>query len=299
MKKMIVLTLLSLVFGVGIAAAQTEEDAAVMEGEMTSKVFQSQKMTTQVKTKNIIAKMVLKKVLKKYTEDNPALYNGSYNSTTIYKGKKIRVNATYNNSVTLTLPEGDKTKSITYFPYIKKGYYQLLDIAASKQQLEEMRKGEVEKTGETMEILGRKCNVYKVKYVMKQDTLGTISTTNIHNDYAICEECPADQEYVPDVKGAPLKFTLNTVSQTDNEMLNFDLRLSVSTLATEIKERAVDDSEFEVPSDIKLIDGNNDPQKMLKIMTENYEYMKKKDMWIDPKINEDKIYDNLSEDWDY
>ena len=143
MKKMIVLTLLSLVFGVGIAAAQTEEDAAVMEGEMTSKVFQSQKMTTQVKTKNIIAKMVLKKVLKKYTEDNPALYNGSYNSTTIYKGKKIRVNATYNNSVTLTLPEGDKTKSITYFPYIKKGYYQLLDIAASKQQLEEMRKGEV------------------------------------------------------------------------------------------------------------------------------------------------------------
>ena len=296
---MFLLTLLSLVFGVGFAAAQAEEDAAVMEGEMTSKVFQSQKMTTQVKTKNIIAKMVLKKVLKKYTEDNPALFNGSYTATTIYKGKKTKVNATYNNSVTLTLPEGDKTKSITYFPYIKKGYYQLLDVAASKQQLEEMRKGEVEKTGETMEILGRKCNVYKVKYVMKQDTLGTVSTTNIHNDYAICEECPADQEYVPDVKGAPLKFTMNTVSQTDNEMLNFDLRLSVSTLATEIKERTVDDSEFEVPSDIKLIDGNKDPKKMLKIMTENYEYMKKKDMWIDPKINEDKIYDNLSEDWDY
>lgn len=299
MKKMIALTLLSLVFGVGIVAAQTEENEAVMEGEMTAKVFQSQKMTTQVKTKNIIAKMVLKKVLKKYTEDNPALYNGSYHATTIYKGKKIKVSATYNNSVTLTLPEGDKTKSITYFPYIKKGYYQLLDVAASKQQLEEMRKGEVEKTGETMEILGRKCNVYKVKYVMKQDTLGTVSTTNIHNDYAICEECPADQEYVPDVKGAPLKFTMNTVSQSDSEMLNMDLRLSISTLATEIKERAVDDSEFEVPSDIKLIDGNKDPKKMLKIMTENYEYMKKKDMWADPKINEDKIYDNLSEDWDY
>ncbi len=302
MRKKLLLAFVSIVFGAGVAFAQAEDNVSSSEGELTSKVFQSQKMTTQVKTKNVLAKMILKKVLKKYTEDNPALYNGSYTGTTIFKGKKIKVNTSYNNSVTLTLPEGEKTKSITYYPYIKKGYYQMLDIDASKQQLEQLRKGEVEKTGETMEILGHKCTVYKVKYVLKQDTLGSVSTTNIHNDYAICEDTSlpmSDQEAIPDVKGVPLKFAMNTVSQSTNDMLNMDLRISISTIITDIKERAVDDSEFEVPADIKLIDGSKDPKKIMKIMTENYEYMKKKDMWQDPTLNEDKIYDNLDEDWDF
>ena len=301
MKKTILLALVALFMGMVKVAAQTTVD---FEGESTSKMFSSQKMQTKVLTKNLLAKMICKSILKKYVDNNPSLYNGSYTAKTICKGNKTCVTQSKDNSVVLTIPVDGKYKIITYYPYIKKGYYTMSDVEDKQAQanLEQMRKGDVEKTGETMTILGRKCTVYKVKYESVTDSAGTKVITNIHNEFAICDDPSlpgADKEVVPGVKGFPLKFATNCVSQSNNEMVNVDVRIAISSVLTSLTPRKVDDSEFEVPSDIKLVDIDANPKQMFKIMVENTKYMKKNKLWVDPALNEDKIYDNLSEDWDF
>lgn len=301
MKKTILFALVALFMGMVQVAAQTTVD---FEGESTCKMFSSQKMQTKVLTKNILAKMITKSILKKYVDNNPSLYNGSYTAKTIFKGDKTCVTLSKDNSVVITLPVDGKYKIITYYPYIKKGYYTMSDVEDEQDQaeLEKMRKGDVEKTGETMTILGRKCSVYKVKYEEVTDSAGTKSITNIHNEFAISDDPSlpeADKEVIPGVKGCPLKFATNCVSQTTNEMVNMDIRMAISAIITSITPRKVEDSEFEVPSDIKLVDIDAKPKEMFKIMSENTKYMKKNKLWVDPALNEDKIYDNLSEDWDF
>ena len=297
MKRLVLFVLSSMIIGFGNAVAQTE---STFEGESTSTVTSMQKMTSAVKTKNILAKMILKSVMKKV--ENNGLYTGTYESTSIVKGNKTKTYMPYNNSYMITEKNGDKMTVITYYPDIKKGYYTVNDQSAAQQQLELMRKGEVEKTGETMVILGRKCDVYKVKYEMKQDTAGTVSTTNLHNEFAICQDPSlpeADKEIVPGVKGMPLKFINNTVSQTTNEMLNFDVQIYIATVVKDIKARKVDDEEVSVPKDIKLVDADRNPKAMLKIIEEEQKYLNKNNKWVEKKPDEIKIYDNLNEDWEY
>lgn len=301
MKKTILFAIVALFMGMVQVVAQTTID---FEGESTCKMFSSQKMQTKVLTKNILAKMITKSILKKYVDNNPSLYNGSYTATTICKGNKTCMKLSKDNSVIITLPVDGKYKIITYYPYIKKGYYMMSDVEDRQAQanFEQMRKGDVEKTGETMTILGRKCSVYKVKYEEVKDSAGTKAITNLHNEFAISDDPSlpeADKEIVPGVKGVPLKFAMNLVSQTNNEMVNMDIRMAISSILTSITPRKVDDSEFEVPSDIKLVDIDAKPKEMFKIMSENTKYMKKNKLWVDPALNEDKIYDNLSEDWDF
>lgn len=137
---------------------------------------------------------------------------------------------------------------------------------------------------------------------MKQDTAGTVSTTNLHNEFAICQDPSlpeADKEIVPGVKGMPLKFINNTVSQTTNEMLNFDVQIYIATVVKDIKARKVDDEEVSVPKDIKLVDADRNPKAMLKIIEEEQKYLKKNNKWVEKKPDEIKIYDNLNEDWEY
>ena len=299
MKRMMFL-LLSALFGLGMVCAQT--DANAFEGEITSKVFQSQKAKASVKTKNVLAKMILKSVMKKYVEGGPEVFNGSYTAVTLAKGNKNRVNASYNNSVTITVTEGDVITTTTYYPFVKKGWTTKASVSDSKKQMAEMAKGDVEKTGETMTILGHKCEVNRLKYTKTDNQQGTVTTINMNNDYALCDDPSlpgADTETVPGVKGVPLKFVTNMVTQSDNEYLNLDIRLTVSTEVKSITPRAVDDSEFVVPSDIKMIDPSKEPKKYLKMLTENYEYMKKQGLWPDNSVNEDKIFDNLNEEWDF
>ena len=301
MKKMFLLILATMLLGIESLSAQS---TVAFEGETTSKIFSSQKMQTKVLTKNLLAKMITKAILKKYVDNNPALYNGAYTATTICKGNKTCVKYSKDNSVVLTLSEGDKYKVITYYPYIKKGYYTIskTNVNEAQQNLELMRKGEVEKTGETLTILGRKCTVYRVKYEEEKDSAGTKMITNFHNDFAICDDPTlpgADTELVPGLKGTPLKFAMNLVSQTNSEMVNMDIRMSISSVLTSMTPRTVDDSEFEVPQDIKLVDIDAKPKEFFKIVKENQKYMQKKKLWVDPALNEDKIYDNLSEDWDF
>lgn len=299
MKQKMLLFLMSIVFGIWNVAAQT---ANTFEGEITSKVNSVQKAKSQVTTSNFLAKMIVKSIMKKNFDNNPGFYTGVYDVTTISKGNKTRVNSSYNNSVVVTEKEGDKMKITTYYPYIKKGYYTVTNMTESQKQVEEMRKGKVEKTGETMTILGRKCDVYKVKFEMNTDSAGTKSLSNLHNEFAICTDTSlpeADKEIIPGVKGTALKFTNNTASQISNEMLNIDFLMSISTIVTSISPRTVADSELEIPSDIKLFDCDKDPKKMLKTIEENKKYMEKKKLWVEKSPDDMKIYDNLSEDWDF
>lgn len=86
---------------------------------------------------------------------------------------------------------------------------------------------------------------------------------------------------------------------TSNDMLNLDFLMYLDSETKSITPRKVEDSEFEIPSDIKLIDGNKDPEKILKITEENTKYMKKKKLWTEKEPDEVRIFDNLQEDWDY
>ena len=301
MKKMMILVLLSMVIGLGNAVAQ---ETPAYEGEISTQMHSVTKMKSQVLTKNILAKMILKKVMKK-VEKNGSGFNGTYTATTIFKGyNKFKTLTPYNNSVTIVVKDGDNMKTTTYFPYIKKGYYQNISISANKKETEAMQKGDVAKTGETIVILGYKCDIYQVKSEVKTDTAGTKSTTIMNHQFAVCSDssCPGSTEDVPllpGVKGAPLKYINNTTSMTSNDMLNLDFLMYLDSETKSITPRKVEDSEFEIPSDIKLIDGNKDPEKILKITEENTKYMKKKKLWTEKEPDEVRIFDNLQEDWDY
>ena len=302
MKKLVLLILMPFILGILNVSAQSELND--FEGETTAKIFNSQKMKSAVLTKNLVAKMIVKAVTKKYLDNNPALYNGAYTATTIIKGGKICVKSSNLNTVTITIPEGGKTKTICYFPYIKKGYYTYssTDAKQAQQQLEQMRKGNVEKTGETMNIMGHKCTVYKVKYESSTDSAGMKVKTIINNEYAISNDPSlpeVNKEIIPGVHGAPLKFATNVVSQTNSDMINMDVRIAIASIVTSITPRTVADSEFEVPADIKLINIDGNEKEYFKLYSENTKYLKKNKLWVDPAINEDRIYDNLQEEWDY
>lgn len=302
MKKKFYLCVVTLLFGMTYAAAQGDGNSSKFEGEATSKVHSVTKMKSQVLTKNVLAKVILKSVMKKYIDNSPVNYTGTYNITSITKGNKTKAITEYNNSVMITTIDGDEQKMITYYPYVNKGYYRTVNLADNKKKLGEMQQGKAEKTGETIEILGRKCEVYKVIHQVTTDTLDTKSTTTIHNYFAVCDDpsLPAiDQEAFPGVKGTPLKFTNNTASQISNNMLNVDFTMSLATLVTSITPRPVDDSEFEVPSNIKLYDQIKDAKQALKIEEENIAYMKKNGLWKEESSEESKIYDNLNQEWDY
>jgi hypothetical protein len=281
-------------FNYGTSIAQSDPN---WEGEITTNLTSMQDMKSSVKTKNILAKMILKNVMKKI--ENNGYYTGTYTTTTIVKGKsRYKVFTPYNNSYMIVEKNGDMMKTTTYYPGIKKGYYTTTSLSANKQQLEEMRKGKIEKTGETMTLLGRKCEVYRVKYEVKNNADGTNATTIMNNDYAIYLD-PAEDEILPDIKGIPLKYINNTVSQSTNEMLDLDYKMYLASETVAMKERAVDMSEVSVPSDIKLIDADKNQKGMLKIIEENMKYLKKNNMWKEKTPDEIKIYDNLQEDWEY
>lgn len=294
MKRLVLFFLVSMFFNYGTSFAQSDPN---WEGEITTNLTSMQDMKSSVKTKNILAKMILKNVMKKI--ENNGFYTGTYTTTTIVKGKsRYKVFTPYNNSYMIVEKNGDMMKTTTYYPGIKKGYYTTTSLSANKQQLEEMRKGKIEKTGETMTLLGRKCEVYRVKYEVKNNADGTNATTIMNNDYAIYLD-PAEDEILPDIKGVPLKYINNTVSQSTNEMLDLDYKMYLASETVAMKERAVDMSEVSVPSDIKLIDADKNQKGMLKIIEENMKYLKKNNMWKEKTPDEIKIYDNLQEDWEY
>ena len=271
------------------------------EGEITSDVTSVQKMKSQVLSNNILVKMILKKVMKKV--ENSGFYTGNYTMKVITKGNKSLSYLPYNNCYMLTEKTDGKLKMTTYYPYIKKGYYEVTDMSENKKKVDEMRKGTVEKTGKTIEVLGRQCEVYKLKYEVTTDSAGGKSTTIMNNEFAITDDPTlpeTDQECIPGVKGVPLKFINNTVSQMSVEkMLNTDFLMYIATEVKEIKNRAVDDAELAIPSDIKLIDKSKDEKGFAKIVADNQKYLVKNGLW-NPKSPDDvKIYDNLDEEWDY
>lgn len=290
------------------ALAVADEEEAVpfeyvpFEGESTSNITSVVKMKTHIKTKNLLVKLIANKIMKKV--DGRLSKNGTYLATTIQKGAKSKTISNFDNSITITEQTGNYLKTTVYYPYIKKGYYTTNNISDSQKQLEEMRKGTVEKIGETMIILGKKCELYRVKYEMKKDSAGTVTIMNLHNDFAVCKDPSipgANIEYIPGVRGVPLKYINNTTSQTTSKELDMDYLMYLACTTTEIKSRPVNDLELEVPEDIDLFDADNpkNARKMLKMIDENKKYMIKNKLWKEEDPDKIKIYDNLQEDWEY
>lgn len=74
-----------------------------------------------------------------------------------------------------------------------------------------------------------------------------------------------------------------------------DSRISCATIVTSCGERNIDDSEFEIPSDIKMYDSN----EAAKIMEENKNNMVKNDLWNELPADDHRFFDNLSDDWNF
>lgn len=279
------------------------------EGEVVSRAWQSHKYKNASLTQNSSVDMLVDKILSHSDEKEDELlsYNGAYTSKTVYKGKKNRTEQSYDNSVLITVPEGDFIKFITYYPYIKKGYYTTINSSLIEHAQSKTESGKAEKTGETMEILGRKCDVYKVKSSTNNNEGSTVTTMTINDEYAICSDSDmpeADKEYLPGVKGVPLKYTTNQIMQVavydgSKKSTESYSRQSFSCQILSITPRAVDDSEFEAPADIKLVNVMEHPGQMKKIVKENNNYIKKHCDVPPSSANEDIVYDDLSQEWDY
>ncbi|MBQ3619271.1 MAG: DUF4412 domain-containing protein [Bacteroidales bacterium] len=296
-----IITILAIILFINVSVGQNLQN---FEGETTARVYKNIKTSFTQTGGDLMLKLLMKAMMKRFVGNNPDVnYNGSYDEKRITKDGKLRVEASYNNSVTIEIPvEDNQIKTIVYYPFIKKGYsyYRDLTIGESNRILEENMKGDVENAG-TMTVMGRKCNVYKVKYSLKTDTLATESDINIHNEFAICSDSdlPPSDEVLPGVKGFPLKFTTNNVTQSVNKSsssFTMDIMYSISTEIKSVNPRHVDDSEFEVPSDIKMAPTG---KHIMKIVYENRDYMMKKGLWNQLAEDNDKIYDNLADDWDF
>lgn len=258
--------------------------------EITAKTFQNS--FSKQMGHDAVSKVLANKQNKKSNGYN---YNGEYTNKIIQKGNKIRTDISYNNSVMINTPNGDgKSKIVTYYPYIKKGWTMIVDTA----KLPQISVGEIEKTGEIMEVLGYKCDIYRQKMQGKTETPEMTTEYNTHNDFAICSDTASHlpmSEIFPGIKGHMLKSTTNTVITTTSKTMNIDQIQSVSTIVESFNQRDVDDSEFEVPSDIVLYD----VIESTKIMEENKNYMIKNGLWNELPPDNHKIYDNLTENWDF
>lgn len=301
MKKTLFVFVLSLVLGIGNIAAQTAEPKP-FEGEIVQKMNSYQKVKTKIMSKNLLVKMIAGSIVKKYVDNNPDYYNGICTSTFVVKGVKTREHHSGKNRVTITLPEDGRTKFMVYYPYIKKGYYYYI-ANESKKELEangvKINQSQIEKTGE-MTVDGHKCDVYKTKFDMESNEGGAHNVGNVHCEWAVCQGFVTGEGYaLPGVKGMVLKSTINVVSQATSKEMNMDLRFNFASTLEKMTERAVADSEFEVPAEIKMVDIEKKPKEMLKIIQENAKYLKKKGLWVEAPDEAPKIYDNLAEDWDY
>lgn len=280
MKKLI-LTILTIVLGCDMLFAQNGY-------EITAKTFQNS--FSKQMGHDAVSKVLANKQNKKSNG-----YNGEYTNKIILKGNKFRSEISYNNSVMIMTPNGDgKRKIVTYYPYIKKGYTTIVDTT----KLPQISFGKIEKTEEIMEVLGYKCDIYKQKMQGKTETPEMTIENNTHNDFAICSDTASHlpmSEIFPGIKGHMLKSTTNTVITTTSKTMNIDQIQSVSTIVESFNQRDVDDSEFEVPSDIVMYD----VIESTKIMEENKNYMIKNGLWNELPPDNHKIYDNLTEDWDF
>ena len=70
MKRLVLFFLVSMFFSYGMSFAQPDPN---WEGEITANLTSMQNMKSSVKTKNILAKMILKNVMKKI--ENNGFYN--------------------------------------------------------------------------------------------------------------------------------------------------------------------------------------------------------------------------------
>lgn len=255
---------------------------AQFEGEYTSKIYQNYKSDASG-----VGSKLLNAITSKST--NKRINKGIYTMQEVVKGNKRKLITASDNKVTIYVVESDYEETTEYYTDIKKGY-RITNPTGSKKSA--ASNAEISKYGSAT-ISGHKCDLYKVRLVrmtMENDGMSLVSTYDIAIDPTMQV---AEDMIIP---GTGLNgFAYKSVHTLESKQQDYTSYNVISTMVTSIKERTVDDSEFEVPSDIQIVGILN----MNKVMKEHEKYMQKNPVPPDPKFDENKVYDNLEEDWDY
>lgn len=290
------------------AASSTAQEAAEFEGERTMETFQTNRENNF-----------------RYDAER---FNGFNTVREIFKGKKYRREDSFINRIDIRVPENDTlVKVIQYYPEVKKGCF--FYAKGSCGSFLESNKvfydnAKFTKTDNTVEIDGYTFDIYRAAYDfdttqvtyqyrmnVKTNRVDSIKFTNravnrIRGEYTVCSD-KTHPEYkdnlpmiVPGVVGVIKKMETTTIAQTTNsEWWNSDLISTCSSYNIKTIAREVSDSEFEVPSDIELVDATKELRAVRKMIEKNKKKLRKKGVWQDVEITHDVIYDNFEEAWEY
>jgi len=197
--------------------------------------------------------------------------SGEYIMKTVVKGNKEYGEESYSGMYSITLPDEDAvyifsklTKTGYKYPY---SYY-----AKNAEHIKELFEGNIATTGEKKEIFGYTCERYKGAEKSTQDIFGAKMVTTRIVDYWVCKNFPKEWVGSLEVPGKPFDYE---DQQTITLPIVGDAVQAQTVHVSDIKPRAVDDKEFELPKDIvfeKLDDGYSAQRKLQK---EIRKYMKK------------------------
>lgn len=295
-----------------ISFIQAQTTKTITEGEYVAKTYNSQRFKTECIQKNFLVKWIVNGLVKKNVDNNPNFYSGNNDMTIVFKENKTRITNSFDQRVEIKIVENGVRKTTVYYPSIKKGYYSTYPVSQETANPVFPEGTKAEKTGKTTEINGHACEWYSIRYTIDTtittfDSLTNTSTptttkVNCKADVALCTDLSlpnAEQEVLPGIKGIALKSVVEAITQTSSPVLNVYGRIYTITSDVQITERSVDDSEFEVPADIKLVDINQKPGEMIKIIKANKKYLMKKGLWNEVDEANEKVYDSLDEEWDF
>lgn len=202
-------------------------------------------LTTLAQEKITEGKITLKQTMSSDNEQVAAQLAmvGDITTTTYFKGNKSRTEVSSpmtGNNTTIVDNETKKGIMLMDNPMMGKIYNEL-DLNVSQ---EDMDKVKVEKTGETKEILGYKCNGYKVSMTEQGANMNMMIFAAEDLEIASDQVAKFGKEF----KGFPLYMEINMSQQ--------GMDMTITTEATAIDKEAVSDDKFsmEVPEGYKKMD---------------------------------------------
>lgn len=227
-------------------------------------------------------------------------YNGARDIKIIMKGNKMHVIDESMHIHTIFLPDEDKV--ILYSDVAKKGlftsykefvptYYELFSPSKKTNQYSIKNMNERQYKDE-------KCSVYSGQIIITPEGTTNSTTTDaelwVSHKYKI-DKCYLNYIYGIDVPGVVLKWSYK---QEGKVPLLGKMSSYVASEIKNISERAVSDSEFEVPSDVSLKDSGS-PFKLLGIYKENKKFLKKNKMYPTDADKDNEVTYKIDEEWDF
>lgn len=231
-------------------------------------------------------------------------YNGARNSTFLIKGNKVLFKDECTHMCTLLDP--DNNVIILYSDLIGKGMQFDYESYATTYLSSFSEKGpsfqgqaalkpsvyRIETIGEIADFQGERAEHVKAR--IENTYAGTSIDLYRVNSYNIPTTMYVAQMYGIKLNGLITKFTweqTNSGAGFVGEMKGY-----VFTELTDIDKRPVDDSEFNIPQNIK-VDKSESPFKVVDLYKENAKYLTKHNMYP-TQIANDVTY-KIDEDWDF